>query len=129
MISNFLHYQFALASLLFKRDINFLTWRYAAWNRPVVVCGRHGAWVVDSAFDMTNAGMRVRALVQFFVGMLMIAGAVGWLANELGTNGFYGAATVSAIKAAILIGIGLVVALDAAVSLHPIERSGHADAS
>lgn len=77
MISNFLHYQFALASRLFKRDIDFLTWRYAAWNRPVVVCGRRGAWVVDSTFDMTNAGMRVSALVQVFVGVLMIAGAMG----------------------------------------------------
>jgi hypothetical protein len=55
MISNYLHYQFALFLLLLKRDIDAATWRYAAWHRPIVVCGHTGSWVVAPRRKLSTA--------------------------------------------------------------------------
>ena len=91
MISHYLHYQFALLALLLKGDIDAATWRYAAWNRPIVVCGRTGSWVVDTPPEALKTTISQRALVQFFVGMLMVSGAVGWIAHAVERVGFAGA--------------------------------------
>ena len=113
MISHYLHYQFALLALLLKGDIDAATWRYAAWNRPIVVCGRTGSWVVDTPPEAMKTTISQRALVQFFVGMLMVAGAVGWIAHAVERVGFAGALNVATFKAVIVIAFGLVLALDA----------------
>ena len=113
MISHYLHYQFALLALLLKGDIDAATWRYAAWNRPIVVCGRTGSWVVDTPPEAMKTTISQRALVQFFVGMLMVAGAVGWIAHAVERMGFAGALSVATFKAVIVIAFGLVLALDA----------------
>lgn len=129
MISNFLHYQFALAVLLAKREIDFRTWRYAARKRPIAVFGWRCAWIVDSSFAMSSASLGRRARFKLLLALLMIAGAIGWLANVIDTLGFQGAATVPAIKAAGVIGLGLLVALEAGLCLHPIQAREHADLS
>ncbi len=113
MISNYLHYQFALLLLLVQRDIDVATWRYAAWNRPIVVCGHTGSWVVDAPPEALNSTLSQRALVQFFFGMLMIAGAVGWIANTVEGVGFSAILTLASFKAAGVVALGLVLALDA----------------
>lgn len=113
MISHYLHYQFALLALLLKGDIDAATWRYAAWNRPIVVCGRTGSWVVDTPPEAMTTTISQRALVQFFVGMLMVAGAVGWIAHAVERIGFAGALNMATFKAVIVIAFGLVLALDA----------------
>ena len=113
MISHYLHYQFALLALLLKGDIDAATWRYAAWNRPIVVCGRTGSWVVDTPPEAMKTTISQRALVQFFVGMLMVAGAVGWIAHAVERIGFAGALNMATFKAVIVIAFGLVLALDA----------------
>ena len=113
MISHYLHYQFALLALLLKGDIDAATWRYAAWNRPIVVCGRTGSWVVDTPPEAMKTTISQRALVQFFVGMLIVAGAVGWIAHAVERVGFAGALNVATFKAVIVIALGLVLALDA----------------
>ena len=119
MISHYLHYQFALLALLLKGDIDAATWRYAAWNRPIVVCGRTGSWVVDTPPEAMKTTISQRALVQFFVGMLIVAGAVGWIAHAVERVGFAGALNVATFKAVIVIALGLVLALDAtAVGLY-----------
>jgi len=119
MISHYLHYQFALLALLLKGDIDAATWRYAAWNRPIVVCGRTGSWVVDTPPEAMKTTISQRALVQFFVGMLMVAGAVGWIAHAVERIGFAGALNMATFKAVIVIAFGLVLALDAtAVGLY-----------
>lgn len=119
MISHYLHYQFALLALLLKGDIDAATWRYAAWNRPIVVCGRTGSWVVDTPPEAMKTTISQRALVQFFVGMLLVAGAVGWIAHAVERVGFAGALNVATFKAVIVIAFGLVLALDAtAVGLY-----------
>ena len=51
MISNYLYYQWSLAGLLVWRNIDFRTWRYAAWHRPIAVAGRGGSWIVDARAD------------------------------------------------------------------------------
>ena len=119
MISHYLHYQFALLALLLKGDIDAATWRYAAWNRPIVVCGRTGSWAVDTPPEAMKTTISQRALVQFFVGMLIVAGAVGWIAHAVERVGFAGALNVATFKAVIVIALGLVLALDAtAVGLY-----------
>lgn len=119
MISHYLHYQFALLALLLKGDIDAATWRYAAWNRPIVVCGRTGSWVVDTPPEAMKTTISQRALVQFFVGMLIVAGAVGWIAHAVERVGFAGALNVATFKAVIVIALGLELALDAtAVGLY-----------
>ena len=123
MISHYLHYQFALLALLLKGDIDGATWRYAAWNRPIVVCGRTGSWVVDTPPEALKTTISQRALVQFFVGMLMVSGAVGWIAHAVERVGFAGALNVATFKAVIVIALGLVLALDAtAVGLYRCGR-------
>ena len=137
MISHYLHYQFALLALLLKGDIDAATWRYAAWNRPIVVCGRTGSWVVDTPPEAMKTTISQRALVQFFVGMLMVAGAVGWIAHAVERVGFAGALNVATFKAVIVIALGLVLALDAtAVGLYrwgrlpyPSSNQGKEEAS
>ena len=137
MISHYLHYQFALLALLLKGDIDAATWRYAAWNRPIVVCGRTGSWVVDTPPEAMKTTISQRALVQFFVGMLMVAGAVGWIAHAVERIGFAGALNVATFKAVIVIALGLVLALDAtAVGLYrwgrlpyPSSNQGKEEAS
>lgn len=137
MISHYLHYQFALLALLLKGDIDAATWRYAAWNRPIVVCGRTGSWVVDTPPEAMTTTISQRALVQFFVGMLMVAGAVGWIAHAVERVGFAGALNVATFKAVIVIALGLVLALDAtAVGLYrwgrlpyPSSNQGKEEAS
>ena len=113
MISNYLHYQFALLLLLAKRDIDMATWRYAAWNRPIAVCGRTGSWVVDAPPEALNTTISQRALVQFLIGMLMVAGAVGWLANTVEGIGFAATLSLVSLKAVLVIVLGVVLALDA----------------
>lgn len=113
MISNDLHYQFALLLLLAKRDIDMATWRYAAWNRPIAVCGRTGSWVVDAPPEALNTTISQRALVQFLIGMLMVAGAVGWLANTVEGIGFAATLSLVSLKAVLVIVLGVVLALDA----------------
>ena len=137
MISHYLHYQFALLALLLKGDIDAATWRYAAWNRPIVVCGRTGSWVVDTPPEAMKTTISQRALVQFFVGMLIVAGAVGWIAHAVERVGFAGALNVATFKAVIVIALGLVLALDAtAVGLYrwgrlpyPSSNQGKEEAS
>ena len=137
MISHYLHYQFALLALLLKGDIDAATWRYAAWNRPIVVCGRTGTWVVDTPPEAMKTTISQRALVQFFVGMLIVAGAVGWIAHAVERVGFAGALNVATFKAVIVIALGLVLALDAtAVGLYrwgrlpyPSSNQGKEEAS
>ena len=137
MISHYLHYQFALLALLLKGDIDGATWRYAAWNRPIVVCGRTGSWVVDTPPEALKTTISQRALVQFFVGMLMVSGAVGWIAHAVERVGFAGALNVATFKAVIVIALGLVLALDAtAVGLYrwgrlpyPSSNQGKEEAS
>ena len=137
MISHYLHYQFALLALLLKGDIDAATWRYAAWNRPIVVCGRTGSWVVDTPPEAMKTTISQRALVQFFVGMLLVAGAVGWIAHAVERVGFAGALNVATFKAVIVIAFGLVLALDAtAVGLYrwgrlpyPSSNQGKEEAS
>lgn len=113
MISNFLHYQFALLLLLWKRDIDVATWCYAARKRPIVVCGHKGAWLVDFFPESTESTMRRRALVQFILGLLLIAGAVGWLEVTFDGAGFDALLSVAALKAMGVVVVGLVLALDA----------------
>ena len=113
MISNYLHYQFALLLLLVRRDIDMATWRYAAWHRPIVVCGRTGSWVVDTPPEALDTTITQRALVQFLVGMLMVAGAVGWLANTVEGIGLAATLSVVSLKAVLVLALGLVLALDA----------------
>lgn len=113
MISNYLHYQFALLLLLLKRDIDLATWRYAFWKRPIVVCGHSGAWLVDFFPEATESTMRRRALVQFILGMLLIAGAVGWLEVTIDGAGFAALVTMAALKAMGVVVVGLVLAVDA----------------
>ena len=125
MISNFLHYQFSLAALLLKRDISFATWRRATKDTPIVVLGKRGGFVVDQTIDMTKHELNARAVIQFIVGSLFIAGAIGWLANAISIHGFNGAALPEAITAAVIIGVGLVAVLDATLSLQPLERRNH----
>ncbi len=137
MISHYLHYQFALLALLLKGDIDAATWRYAAWNRPIVVCGRTGSWVVDTPPEAMKTTISQRALLQFFVGMLIVAGAVGWIAHAVERVGFAGALNVATFKAVIVIALGLVLALDAtAVGLYrwgrlpyPSSNQGKEEAS
>ena len=137
MISHYLHYQFALLALLLKGDIDAATWRYAAWNRPIVVCGRTGSWVVDTPPEAMKTTISQRALVQFFVGMLIVAGAVGWIAHAVERVGFAGALNVATFKAVIVIALGLELALDAtAVGLYrwgrlpyPSSNQGKEEAS
>ncbi len=137
MISHYLHYQFALLALLLKGDIDAATWRYAAWNRPIVVGGRTGSWVVDTPPEAMKTTISQRALVQFFVGMLIVAGAVGWIAHAVERVGFAGALNVATFKAVIVIALGLVLALDAtAVGLYrwgrlpyPSSNQGKEEAS
>lgn len=137
MISHYLHYQFALLALLLKGEIDAATWRYAAWNRPIVVCGRTGSWVVDTPPEAMKTTISQRALVQFFVGMLIVAGAVGWIAHAVERVGFAGALNVATFKAVIVIALGLVLALDAtAVGLYrwgrlpyPSSNQGKEEAS
>ena len=137
MISHYLHYQFALLALLLKGDIDAATWRYAAWNRPIVVCGRTGSWVVDTPPEAMKTTISQRALVQFFVGMLIVAGAVGWIAHAVERIGFAGALNMATFKAVIVIALGLVLALDAtAVGLYrwgrlpyPSSNQGKEEAS
>lgn len=112
MISHYLHYQFALLVLLVKGDIDGATWRYAAWHRPIVVCGRTGSWVVDTPPEALQSTISHRALVQFIVGMLMVAGAVGWLAHTVERVGFAASLSVVSLKAVLVIALGLVLALD-----------------
>ncbi len=112
MISNFLHYQVALAILLAKRDIDWDTWRFAAWNRPIVVCGRTGTWVVDIVPEAVERTIRNRALVQFIIGMLMVAGAIAWFAGAV-ESGDLTLLLVDGLKALLLICLGLALALDA----------------
>ncbi|WP_126448053.1 hypothetical protein [Sulfuricystis multivorans] len=116
MISNYLNYQFALFLLLVKRDIDVPTWRYAAWHRPIVVCGYTGSWVVDTPPEALSSTLSQRALIQFFVGMLMIAGAVGWIANTVDGVGISVILTLASFKAAGVVALGLVLALDATVA-------------
>ena len=113
MISHYLHYQFALLVLLLRGDIDGATWRYAAWHRPIVVCGRTGSWVVDTPPEAIDTTLSQRALVQFFIGMLMIAGAVGWIAHTVERVGFAAALNMLSLKALLVIALGLVLALDA----------------
>ena len=137
MISHYLHYQFALLALLLKGDIDAATWRYAAWNRPIVVCGRTGSWGVGTPPGAMETTIRPRALVEFFVGMLIVAGAVGWIAHAVERVGFAGALNVATFKAVIVIALGLVLALDAtAVGLYrwgrlpyPSSNQGKEEAS
>ena len=125
MISNYLYYQWSLAGLLVWRNIDFRTWRYAAWHRPIAVAGRGGSWIVDDRASPYAPFSSRRGVVQLLIGLLLIAGAVGWLSHALSVEGFNGAAILTALRAAVLIGIGLVVALDAAILLQPIPRSEH----
>lgn len=113
MISHYLHYQFALLVLLVKGDIDGATWRYAAWHRPIVVCGRTGSWVVDTPPEAMKSKLSQRAMVQFFIGMLMVAGAVGWVAHTVERIGFAAALNMLSLKALLVIALGLVLALDA----------------
>ena len=125
MISNYLYYQWSLAGLLVWRNIDFRTWRYAAWHRPIAVAGRGGSWIVDARADSYAPFSAARGVIQLLIGLLVIAGAVGWLSHALSVEGFNGAAILTALRAAVLIGIGLVVALDAAILLQPVPRSDH----
>ena len=51
--------------------------------------------------------------------MLMVSGAVGWIAHAVERVGFAGALNVATFKAVIVIALGLVLALDAtAVGLY-----------
>lgn len=126
-----------MLALLLKGDIDAATWRYAAWNRPIVVCGRTGSWVVDTPPEAMKTTISQRALVQFFVGMLIVAGAVGWIAHAVERVGFAGALNVATFKAVIVIALGLVLALDAtAVGLYrwgrlpyPSSNQGKEEAS
>lgn len=113
MISNYLHYQYALLLLMVKRDIDVSTWRYAAWHRPIVVCGRAGSQVVDTPPEALNSTHSHRMLVQFFVGMLMIAGAVGWTFDMVEGADFSAILILALSQAAWVVAFGLLLVLDA----------------
>lgn len=113
MISHYLLYQYALFILLIKGDIDVATWRYAAWNRPIVVCGRTGSWVVDTPPEVMKTTLSQRAMVQFFMGMLMVAGAIGWIAHTVEYYGISDAFNIATMKAILVIALGLLLALDA----------------
>lgn len=72
--------------------------------------------------------MSLRFTVQFIAALLLLAGAVGMLVTAIQIQGFNGAAMYSAVVAAIMIGIGILFALDALAYLHPDdEEAPHAD--
>lgn len=66
--------------------------------------------------------MTVRFAVQLIAGLLLIAGAVGMLATAITIQGFNGAALSNAVLCAVLIGVGVLVALDAMLHVQPPER-------
>ncbi len=66
--------------------------------------------------------MAVRFVVQLIAGLLLIAGSVGMLATAIGIQGFNGAALANAVLCAVLIGIGVLVALDAMLHIQPQGR-------
>ena len=125
MISNYLYYQWALAGLLVWRKIDFATWRYAAWHRPIAVAGRGGSWIVDDRASPYAPFSSRRGVVQLLIGLLLIAGAVGWLSHVLSIEGFNGAAILTAIVVDRFPFLQRVVALDAAILLQPVPRSEH----
>ena len=72
--------------------------------------------------------MSLRFVLQFMAGLLLVAGAVGMLASALSVKGFGGPVIYNGLVAAVLIGVGILVALDAMLFLHPEERGReHAD--
>ena len=62
--------------------------------------------------------MTVRFVIQFIAGLLLVAGAVGMLATAIGLKGFNGAALGNAVLCAVLVGVGVLVALDATLHIH-----------
>lgn len=74
--------------------------------------------------------MSLRFVLQFMAGLLLVAGAVGMLASALSVKGFGGPAIYSGLVAAVLIGVGILVALDAMLFIHPEEgERDHAESN
>ena len=72
--------------------------------------------------------VEIRFVIQFMAGLLLVAGAVGMLASAIDLKGFNGAAIYNALIAAVLIGIGILVALDSVSAIHVADQEGeHAD--
>ena len=112
-------YVFALSGLLLRREISIATWCYAVIHRPLVVAGKRQAWVVETiGFEDDVAASRF-AVLQFILGAVMVAGAVAWSIAAIQEQGFYAAALVTVLRAGLVMGVGLVAMLYAAVSLHP----------
>lgn len=63
--------------------------------------------------------MPLRFVLQFMAGLLLVAGSVGMLAFALSLKGFAGPAIYNGLVAAVLIGVGVLVALDAMSFIHP----------
>ena len=110
-------YQLELLKLWVVGEIPFAQWRQAAWHRPMAVCGRDCVFVLEDMVHEAARAVAQLAAVQLFAGLMMVAGALGYLAYLVEYETFIALVGGNALWAYALVLAGLALAIDASLAV------------